>query len=158
MTYYLSILVSLNASLLHELNIVSFSRSQATDQNILEYLQNLEYFSCNMRVRIHGFFTQQLNFARQETSVFSLIFSFPPSFNPHKMVLKTPSGFKILVFICFRFPSNSEKTDVLKTPGMMSPPPFIESLKTVVRSSLEVALSPPTARWPPASAPQEQPG
>lgn len=160
MTYYLPILLSLNASLFHKLNIVSFSCSQATDQNILEYLQNLEYFSCKMRVRIHGFFTQQLNFARQETSVFSLIFSFPPSFNPHKMVLKTTSGFKILVFIWFRFPSNSEKADVLNSPGMMSPPPFVESLKVIpkVRSSLEVALSPPTASRPPASASQEQPG
>lgn len=84
MAYYLTILLSLTASLLHKLNIVSFSCPQATDQNILEYLQNLEYFSCKMRVRIHGFFTQQLNFVSQETSVFSLIFSFPPSFSPHK--------------------------------------------------------------------------
>lgn len=82
--YYLSILLSLNASLLPKLNIVSFSCSPETGQNVLENLQNLEQFACKMRVRIHGFFTQQVNSASQETSVFSLGLNFPPSFNPHK--------------------------------------------------------------------------
>lgn len=110
--YYLSILLSLNASLLQKLNIVSFSCFPETGQNVLENLQNLEQFACKMRVRIHGFFTQQLNFASQETSVFSLSASLRPSILIKHFGLKTTFQSKMLVFICLRFSPNSEQTDI----------------------------------------------
>lgn len=150
MAYYLSILLSLKVSLLHKLNIVSFSCFQANDQNILEYLHNLEYFSCKMGVRIHGFFTWQLNFSCQEISVFSLIFSFlPPSIliKQFKNLLQA-SKYQYLFGLYTHLIPKKEMS--CNTIGIMSPP-FVESLKIIIRSSLEVALSPPPASWPLAS-------
>lgn len=79
--------------------------------------------------------------------------SLPPSTLIKYFGLKTTFQSKMLVFICFRFSPNSEQTD---SSGIMTPL-FAETLKIVMKSSIEMSLCshsqvtpricPPGAPW-----------
>lgn len=101
-------------------------------------------------VSLHSNYTLQ---ARKPQYFHWVSASLPPSILVKYFGLKTTFQSKMLVFICFRFSPNSEQTG---TSDIMTPL-FAETLKIVIKSSIDISLSAPTASSPPSICPPEAP-